>query len=90
MDKHVNFIVTFNYDSDATDPDALEEALFTLLETAMDTPGILDNHGNPDLSGPDGSLQAMLEEPDTDDAHFVLRQVYEHMGLKVPDFVKVG
>jgi hypothetical protein len=34
------------YDKNITDPEALAVALDTLLETAMSTPGILDEYGD--------------------------------------------
>ena len=37
------------YDRDVTDPEALSYAFDRLLETAMSTPGILDEYGNPTI-----------------------------------------
>jgi hypothetical protein len=42
------FEVTF--DEDVTDAESLSNAFETLLETAMSTPGILDEYGNPEIS----------------------------------------
>lgn len=41
----VNLAVSVEYDGDATDSDSLCGALDTLLETALSTPGILDEYG---------------------------------------------
>lgn len=83
-----NFIITVNYDPDITTSDSVGHAVDTLLETALDTPGILDEYGSPDISCTDGGLQHMLEQPDTDDAHYLLREVYKHMGVDVPKWLK--
>jgi hypothetical protein len=37
------------YDDVVTDPQALAYAVNRLLETALSTPGILDEYGNPDV-----------------------------------------
>lgn len=42
------FEVTF--DENITDAESLSNAFETLLETAMSTPGILDEYGNPEIS----------------------------------------
>lgn len=33
-------------------------------------------------------IKQLLTQPDTDDAHYVLRTVYETMGIDIPDFLK--
>lgn len=83
------FTLTVNYNPDLTDEDSVGAAVDYLLETALDTPGILDEYGDPDVSQTDGSLQHMLEQPDTDDAHYLLREVYKHFGLDLPGFLEV-
>lgn len=83
------FTLTVNYDPNLTDEDSVGAAVDYLLETALDTPGILDEYGDPDVSQTDGRLQHMLEQPDTDDAHYLLREVYKHFGLDIPDFLEV-
>lgn len=91
MDKNtarITFTITVNYNPEATDEDAVGDAVDTLLETAQSTPGILDDYGNPEVSCTDGSLQYMLEQPDTDDAHYLLREVYKHMGVDVPEWLE--
>ncbi len=49
--------IPVEFDRDATDPEALACAFDRLLETAMSTPGILDEYGNPTIGliylGPD-------------------------------------
>lgn len=45
MTKTTNLVVHVLYDSDKTDPESLASALDTLLETALSTPGILDEYG---------------------------------------------
>lgn len=41
------FVVEVEYDAKKTDPDSLAEALDRLMETALSTPDILDDYGNP-------------------------------------------
>ena len=38
------------FDENITDAESLSNAFETLLETAMSTPGILDEYGNPEIS----------------------------------------
>ena len=45
--KETTFLIDVRYDPDVTHPDGLATALDRLLETALSTPGILDDHGNP-------------------------------------------
>ncbi|HBO44909.1 MAG TPA: hypothetical protein DD670_13470 [Planctomycetaceae bacterium] len=45
--KKTTLLIDVRYDADVTDPDGLATALDRLLETALSTPGILDDHGNP-------------------------------------------
>ena len=33
-------------------------------------------------------IRSILEQPETDDATYVLREVYEHLGMSVPDFLE--
>lgn len=39
--------IGIEYDEVLTDPESLASAADTLLETALSTPGILDEYGNP-------------------------------------------
>jgi hypothetical protein len=41
--------IEVGFDPDVTDVDAVGVAVDNLLETAMSTPGILDEYGNPDI-----------------------------------------
>lgn len=41
--------IEVGFDPDITDVDAVGVAVDNLLETAMSTPGILDEYGNPDI-----------------------------------------
>lgn len=41
------FTLQVDYDPEKTDPEALASALDRLLETALSTPGILEEYGNP-------------------------------------------
>ncbi len=41
------FTVEVEYDPAKTDPESLASALDTLMETALSTPGIFDDYGNP-------------------------------------------
>jgi hypothetical protein len=43
--------LTVRYDPALTDPEGLCGALDQLLETAMSTPGILEEYGDPSISG---------------------------------------
>jgi len=81
------FTITVVHD-DNHDVDTIGNALDMLLETATSTPGILDDLGNPEIGVVDGQLEEMLRRPDTDDARFILRQVYEHLNLPIPDFLE--
>lgn len=83
------FTITVTHD-DAHDADTIGDALDTLLETATSTPGILDDLGNPEIGTVDGQLEEMLRHPDTDDAHYILREVYKHMGLPLPSFLETA
>jgi hypothetical protein len=57
--KTAKLLIEVSYDEKATDAEALASALDRLLETALSTPGILDEHGNPKVS----SFHAQAEEP---------------------------
>ena len=81
------FTITVEHD-DAHDGDTIGEAVDTLLETALSTPGILDEIGNPRVGDTDLQLATLLAEPDVDDAHYILREVYKHMGLPLPSFLE--
>jgi hypothetical protein len=89
MTKHkkATFTITVEYNPEYADEDSIGNAVDTLLETAMSTPGILDDLGNPEIGPTDGQLQHVLTEPDTDDATYVLRQVYKLMGVPLPGFL---
>ncbi|MHC4238027.1 MAG: hypothetical protein ACYSSM_07305 [Planctomycetota bacterium] len=43
--------IEIEFDENVTDADAVGVAIDTLLETAMSTPGILDEYGDPDGFG---------------------------------------
>ena len=43
--------IDVEYDPDVTDPESLASAMDILLETALSTPGILDEYGNPVVGG---------------------------------------
>ena len=47
--KTARLYVDVNYDPKVTDAEGVSEALDTLLETAMSTPEILDEYGNPEV-----------------------------------------
>ena len=81
------FTIAVEYDDEKADEDAIGNAVDTLLETALSTPDILGDLGNPKIGQTDGQLQQLLTQPDTDDAHHVLREVYKTMGLPLPDFL---
>ena len=44
--KTTTLTVEVDYDPTITDPERLASALDILLETALSTPGILEDHGN--------------------------------------------
>jgi len=81
------FTLTVEHD-EAHDEDTIGEAVDTLLETALSTPGILDDLGNPTIGETGLELAYLLTHPDTDDATYVLREVYKLMGLPVPEFLE--
>jgi len=47
--KQTTLELVVEYDDGATDPEALASALDRLVETAVSTPGILSEYGNPRL-----------------------------------------
>jgi hypothetical protein len=53
--------LTIDYDEACTDPEGLACALDRLLETALSTPGILDEYGPPQLG------EFLVDEPPTED-----------------------
>jgi hypothetical protein len=56
--KTATLSLTVRYDDKVTDAEALCSALDTLLETAMSTPGVLEEYGNPSVS----EFQVVIEE----------------------------
>lgn len=58
--KVVTLQLTVRFNGDVTDGESLCSALDTLLETAMSTPGILDEYDNPKVSGFEIAIE---EEP---------------------------
>ena len=83
------FTLTVEHD-DAHDEDTIGGAVDTLLETATSTPGILDDLDNPTIGETGLELAYLLAHPDTDDAHYILRQVYKHMGVPLPNFLETS
>lgn len=47
--KTCRLVIDVTYDENLTDPEALSEAFDHLLETALSTPGILDDYGCPEV-----------------------------------------
>jgi len=47
--KEVTFTVTVTFDPEITDEDSIATALDRLMETALSTPGIFDDYGNPEV-----------------------------------------
>lgn len=47
--KTVKFLVDVEFDGDTTDAESLAGALSTLMETALSTPGVLDEYGPVDV-----------------------------------------
>lgn len=81
------------FDPELTDAESVAGALDTLLDTAMSTPGILDEYGNP---GVDeflvadeliGQARELLAHPDIDDAHHNLRVLHKLLGVPIPDYL---
>jgi hypothetical protein len=83
------FTLKVDFD-DAHDGDTIGNAVDVLLETALSTPGILDDLGNPDIGQTGLELHELLLRPDTDDATYILRQVYIKMNLPIPAFLEVA
>ena len=87
MEKYT-FTITAEFDPEATSADDVGDAIDLLLDNALSSPGILDEHGDPTIREVDGTLTEMLSKPDTDDAHYILREVYKHMGVPLPGFLE--
>lgn len=49
MQKTMKLVVEVTYDDTITDPDSLSTALDTLMETALSTPGIFEDYGDPEV-----------------------------------------
>jgi len=47
MKRVCTLTIEIEYEDEITDPEGLASAADTLLETAISTPGILDDYGNP-------------------------------------------
>jgi hypothetical protein len=47
MKKTTLLVIEVEYDDEVTDAESVAAAADTLLETALSTPGILDEYGNP-------------------------------------------
>jgi len=47
MDGKCTLTIEVEYDPEVTDPDSIASAADQLLKTALSTPGILDEYGNP-------------------------------------------
>lgn len=83
------FTVTVEFDPEASDPDKAREAVGLLIDNAlMGNEDVLDDFGNPTIGEVDGGLAEMLRQPDTDDAHYLLREVYKHMNVPLPAFLE--
>jgi hypothetical protein len=61
MKKRCILTVQVEYDSEITDPESLARALSILMETALLTPEILDEYGNPDV----GEFMIAVEDAET-------------------------
>lgn len=86
--KKCTYTITAEFDPEATTADDVAGAIDLLLDNALSSPGILDDQGGPTIHEVDGTLTEMLRKPDTDDAHYVLREVYKHMGVPLPGFLE--
>lgn len=82
------YTITVEFDPEATNADDVGQAIDLLLDNALSSPGILDEYGDPTIREVDSTLTEMLSKPDTDDAHYVLREVYKHMGIPLPGFLE--
>lgn len=89
MKTHI-FTLAVTFDEKVTDEDSIGEAVDSLVETAASTPGILDDYGEVHIGQTEMGLSQLLSQPDTDDAHYILRQVYEMMNVPCPGFLEVG
>jgi hypothetical protein len=50
MSEQTTLTVDVTYDPEKTDPEGLAIAMDKLMETALSTPGILDDYGNPNIA----------------------------------------
>lgn len=67
------FTVQVTYDPEITDPESLASALDTLMETALSTPDILDDYGNPEVGEfypQEVEFTAMNMQPESDEISF--------------------
>ena len=65
--------VEIKYDPELTDPEGLASAMDRLLETALSTPGIMDEYGNPQVheffvadTSPDSATACSLVSTETE------------------------
>lgn len=85
--KSVTFTITVDYDPDATDPDSLGDALDALIKTALSTPGILDDYGDPEVGATqlshlgDNDFYGQLVQAATDDEATFIEAAAERAGL---------
>lgn len=82
------YTITAEFDPEATTADDVGQTIDLLLSNALSSPGILDEHGDPTIRETDTGLTELLRQPDTDDAHYILREVYKHMGVPLPGFLE--
>lgn len=86
--KTCTFTLDVTFDEKVTDEDSVGEAVDSLVETAASTPGILDDYGEVHIGQTELALSEVLRHPDTDDAHYILRQVYKMMNVPCPGFLE--
>ena len=91
--KSAKFTLEVEFDPEITDEDSVASALDTLMETALSTPDILDDCGNPKVGEffPEsdllGQLRELLTHPDIDDAHHNLREAHKLLGIPTPGYL---
>jgi len=83
------FTIATEFDPEASDADKAREAVELLLDNALaGNEDVLDDYGNPTIGEASDVLAQILRHPDTDDAHYILREVYKHMGVPLPAFLE--
>jgi hypothetical protein len=88
--KTTTLTVDVEYDQRFTDPEGLACAMDRLLETALSTPGIMEDYGNPTVresfvAGDPKDYTLRIDGPLLRDQRRLLLTLLDRTGEKVPD-----